>query len=48
MTRAAGHLDLVLKENKKMKGRLEALDKENQDLKRAVYELSERLGRRVR
>lgn len=41
-----GHLDLVLKENKKMKGRLEALDKENQDLKRAVYELSEMLGRR--
>merc|ERR1712216_482239 len=41
-----GHLDVVLKENKKMKDKLEALDKENAELKRSLYELSQMLGRK--
>lgn len=44
----AGHLDLVLKENKKMKERIEDLDKENSELKRVVAELSRLVGRKVR
>jgi len=39
-----GHLDYVMKENKKMKTRLEVLEQENRDLKKTVYELSARLS----
>eukprot|EP00658_Telonema_sp_P-2_P032905 TRINITY_DN2425_c0_g1_i1.p1 TRINITY_DN2425_c0_g1~~TRINITY_DN2425_c0_g1_i1.p1 ORF type:complete len:343 (-),score=103.37 TRINITY_DN2425_c0_g1_i1:35-1063(-) len=41
-----GHLDLVLKENKKMKERIEELDRENSELKRVVSELSHVIGRK--
>lgn len=41
-----GHLDLVLKENKKMKERIEELDKQNGELKRVVAELSRVVGRK--
>ena len=39
------NLDLVLKENKQLRQRLDQLEKENRGLKKAVYDLSVRYNR---
>lgn len=40
------NLDLVLKENKQLRQRLDQLEKENRGLKKAVYDLSVRCASR--